>query len=121
MTRLIVTFKPCDVLVVPFPFVDSPRSKPRPVVVLSGAEFNQENGHCVAAMVTTAVRSRWTGDVAIQDLAAAGLSHASVVRLKIFTLDARVGARKIGALSAKDRTKLQAAFRKHFPLAGAGG
>lgn len=104
--RLIVTFKRLDVLVIPFPFVESLKSKPRPVVVLTTEEFNVQNGHCVAAMITTASHSQWVGDINIKDLPIAGLKHSSVIRMKLFTLDMRMGARKIGQLSSRDAQSL---------------
>jgi len=41
-----------DVVTVPFPFVDRPKTKKRPAVVLSNMEFNKSN-HTILAMITT--------------------------------------------------------------------
>lgn len=64
-------------------------------------------GASVLAMITTAARSRWPSDVAIADLAAAGLPRASFVRLKLFTLENVLLARRIGALAAPDRRRVE--------------
>lgn len=98
-----------DVVVVPFPFIDSSDTKTRPALVLSSRAFNAAHGASVLAMITTAARSRWPSDIAI-DHTAAGLRAASVVRLKLFTLDNGMIARRIGTLAPPDRTTVGAAL-----------
>lgn len=98
-----MAFERWDILTAPFPFVDAPVRKPRPVLVLSGGQFNRQNGHVIAAMITTGARSRWPGDHAILDLAATGLNHPSVVRWKVFTLPFDAISRRIGELASADR------------------
>ncbi|HTQ13021.1 MAG TPA: type II toxin-antitoxin system PemK/MazF family toxin [Rhizomicrobium sp.] len=100
-----------DVAVVPFPFTDVARSKPRPALTLSTRAANAASGQTVFAMITTAAASHWPSDVALSDLASCGLSHPSVVRFKLFTLDNRLIARRIGALSPADRTVVRRALR----------
>lgn len=103
-----------EIAVVPFPFVDAPRSRPRPALVLSNRDFNLANGHTVLAMITRATHTRWPSDHRIANLSPTGLNAASVVRFKIFTLDNRILQRRIGRLGAPDargcRTVLNALF-----------
>ena len=90
--------------------------KPRSLDLVSYATsrlFNQRARHLVLAMITTSTHSPWPGDVAIQDLKAAGLPEASVVRWKLFTLDTSFVIRRAGALSPRDRT----ACRDRQPMA----
>ncbi|MBV8798904.1 MAG: type II toxin-antitoxin system PemK/MazF family toxin [Alphaproteobacteria bacterium] len=96
-----------DVAIVPFPFADIAIAKPRPALALSAREANESNGATLFAMITTAARSRWPSDIPLTDGAAAGLSNASLVRLKLFTLDNRLVSRAIGALSARDRASVR--------------
>ena len=107
------TVAPGDVVIVPFPFTDRAASKRRPALVCSSQLFNRKAAHVVLAMITTATHSPWPGDVPINDLKAAGLPESSVVRWKLFTLDATFIIRRAGALSAKDR----AACRERKPWA----
>lgn len=101
-------FERYDVLTALFPFIEVPVRKPRPVLVLSGLDFNHANGHVVVAMITTGARSRWPSDCPIDDLASAGLQHRSVVRCKLFTVsNAQIG-RRIGRLSEPDRVTVGA-------------
>jgi mRNA interferase MazF len=90
-----------DVVVVPFPFTDSVETKRRPALILSPAEFNRQSGHSVMAMITSANRSSWPGDVAIGS-SNAGLRMPCVVRMKLFTLDNRLIAKTIGRLPEQE-------------------
>lgn len=107
-----------DVVVVPFPFIDSRRARPRPALVVSVRAFNAAHGASVLAMITTAARSQWPSDVAIGERAAAGLTAASVVRLKLFTLENELIARRIGALAAADRARVASALAACMGEAG---
>jgi len=100
-----------DIVVLPFPFVDVAADKRRPSVVLSKLEFNGANGHSVCAMITTAGRTNWPSDIAITDLAAAGLPRACVVRFKLFTLPNAIILKRAGTLAALDRSNIAAAAR----------
>ena len=106
------TYSPGDVVVVPFPFSDREASKRRPALVCSATAFNDSSHHLVLAMITTASHKKWPGDVPIRDLTPTGLPVASIVRWKLFTLDASLALRRAGALSARDR----ATCRKRQPI-----
>lgn len=99
-----------DVVVVPFPFTERPASKRRPALVVSEAHFNQQHGHLVLAMITTAGQTAWPSDIVIADIAAAGLPAPSVVRLKLFTLDESLIARRIGELARRDAAAVASAL-----------
>lgn len=76
-------FEAFDVVVVPFPFTDRATTKRRPALVLSDRRvFNQPVGQVVLAMITSAKHSDWPLDVDLQDLDAAGLPSASIVRME---------------------------------------
>jgi mRNA interferase MazF len=107
------SFRPGDVVVVPFPFSDRDASKRRPALVCSSAAFNNRSQHLVLAMITTASHAPWPGDVPIRDLESTGLPAPSLVRWKLFTLDVSLVLRTVGALSLRDR----ATCRKRQPIA----
>jgi hypothetical protein len=108
MTSEAPAFERWDIAVALFPFTDMDQRKPRPVVVLSNAAFNQAHGHVIAAMITTGAGSEWDSDHPILELAPTGLKHASLVRWKLFTLPLDVMPRKLGALDQADRGLLAA-------------
>jgi mRNA interferase MazF len=98
-----VTFDRFDVVIVPFPFTDRAQQKRRPALVLSRADFNKPSGHSVMAMITSVGNAPWPLDASISNLKAAGLPAASVVRMKMFTLDEQFVLRKAGRLSKTDQ------------------
>jgi mRNA interferase MazF len=91
-----------DVVVVPFPFVDTAAEKRRPSLILSRQAFNQSSGHSICAMITTAGHTRWNGDVVIADFATAGLARPCVIRWKLFTLPNDLILKKAGKLGKAD-------------------
>ncbi len=104
-----------DIVVVPFPFSDLPVAKPRPALVVSASASNDREGTTLLAMITTASGSK-PGDTPVQDGEQAGLKAASVLRLKLFTLDNRLIARRIGSLTARDRRAARVAVSRLFAL-----
>jgi len=110
-------FNAFDVVVVPFPFTDRLTSKRRPALVLSDAEnFNKQVGQSVLAMITSAQNADWPLDVEIADLDTAGLTSASVVRMKLFTLDDQLIIRQAGHLSENDRRNVSTSVTRLFKL-----
>ena len=104
-----------QVVVVPFPFTDRATTKRRPALVLSAKAFNR-NGHSVLAMITSASHRPWPGDTPISDLKNAGLKTPSLVRLKLFTLDNRFIARRIGTLGSPDQASVTTQLRTFVPV-----
>ena len=104
-----------DVVEVPFPFSDLPGSKRRKALVLSSRSFNDQTGNSVLMMITSATRSHWPLDVAIERWSAAGLRKPCVARMKLFTLDNRLILSKSGELSTIDRDRVVASLREALP------
>ena len=73
-------FKSFDVVAVPFPYVEREVRKRRPTVVVSDPVLSERHGLLWVVMVTSAANPSWPDDVAIGDLAMAGLPKPSVVR-----------------------------------------
>ncbi|MES1021607.1 type II toxin-antitoxin system PemK/MazF family toxin [Gloeocapsa sp. BRSZ] len=112
-----MTYSQFDVVVVPFPFTDISATKRRPALVLSNEIFNTPSHRSVMAMITTASHSPWVLDVAIADLASTGLKAASVVRMKLFTLDDSIVVKQIGILAQTDKLAVQKALQLLFAIA----
>lgn len=105
-----------DVVVVPFPFSDLPKSKKRKALVISSKEFNKANGSSVLLMITSATHSKWLFDISITDIAKAGLNKNCVVRVKSFTLDNGLLLDRVGQLATKDSSRVRDAFKNAFSL-----
>ena len=110
-----MTYNQFDIVVVPFPFVDSPTAKRRPAIILSSKKhFNSEIKHSIMAMITSARNTPWPCDIAITDLSCAGLKKASVIRMKLFTIDHKLILDSLGNLSKEDQNSLRKMAKSIF-------
>ena len=100
-------FSPFAFVRVPFPFTEWQAIKRRPALVLSKPALQEQSGHLLLAMVTSARSTQWPTDWQIKDLQAAGLPQPCVVRFKVFTLDQSLLIGSFGALSEADRRGVQ--------------
>ncbi|MDR3550123.1 MAG: type II toxin-antitoxin system PemK/MazF family toxin [Candidatus Babeliales bacterium] len=114
MTKHSNTYKTFDIVVVPFPFVDSAETKNRPAIIISSVAFNTDIEHSILAMITSSGHITWPNDTKISQLPSCGLIKPSIIRLKLFTLDHRLIKEKIGSLSTKDQKTLQHNFLLAF-------
>ncbi|HEY8270704.1 MAG TPA: type II toxin-antitoxin system PemK/MazF family toxin [Pseudobdellovibrionaceae bacterium] len=110
------TYKPFDVIELPFPFSDLSSSKKRKALVLSSEEFNVKNKATTVLMITSRANSEWAGDIQLDDWNFAGLKKPCYARLKIFTADNDLILNKVGSLSQNDIKKAIQSFRKYLPV-----
>ena len=110
-----MTFEPLNVVVVPFPFTDRREVKRRPALIVSSARFNDAHGQAIMAMITSTA-GEWPSDVAIRGWREAGLNVPCKVRLKLFTLDHTLIARRLGALSKRDGAAVRAALHRFLTI-----
>jgi mRNA interferase MazF len=115
MKRLMPIYKQFDVVVVPFPFTDTNKTKRRPALVLSDRD-SLTIEQSILAMITTKNHPSWSLDTVIKDLEVTGLNAPSMIRFKLFTLDNNLILKKIGSLSKYDRTIITAKMRKVFQI-----
>lgn len=106
MKKLIKTYDLYEVVKVPFPFTNSSTQKVRPALIISSAKvFNAKIGLSIMAMITSLkpAQTLWPTDLIIENLDQTGLSVASIIRFKIFTLDHRLILGRLGFLSKSDQ------------------
>ena len=100
-----------DLVRVPFPSTNRPIQQRRPALVVAAPQVSGAPRLLWVVMVTSAVNRGWPGDVAVSDLAVAGLPAASVVRSgKIATIEAQ-NAERVGTLPKADRPLVASALR----------
>ena len=109
MTKKISSiYKTFDVVTIPFPFTDQKGVKNRPAIVISSDKtFNNDSGHSIFAMITSARHNLWPLDISIKDSKSCGLEKPSIIRLKLFTMDHRLIINKIGKLSLLDQKSIK--------------
>lgn len=114
MMRLIVTYKPYSVVIVPFPFTENIRTKRRPALVLSTEKHQNETGHITLLMITSAKHSAWSSDYSIDHLKTTGLPSPSIIRQKIFTLDLTLIQGVLGCLATNDKKQIINQIKQHL-------
>lgn len=93
------TFKPGDVIKVPFPYTDRATRQRRPALVVSNGGLEEIHGLLWVVMITSAEHRPWPDDVKIEDHQSVGLPAPSVIRpAKIATIEAR-DAEQLGRLT----------------------
>ena len=96
-----------DIVLVPFPFTDQSAVKRRPAVVISSAEYNEQQPDVILMPVTSQLRaSARPFDVIIEGWELAGLLKPSAVKPIIATLEQAILIRRLGAIEPADRTAL---------------
>lgn len=114
------SYRTWDIVVVPFPFTDSPNaqaSKVRPAVIVSTDILSRRNGKYVLAMITSAANAAHYGDVGIKDLMTAGLPAASVVRpSKLAVVEEIDIHRRVGTLAHADRVRASKQLREYLAV-----
>jgi mRNA interferase MazF len=101
------TFEAWDVIKVPFPYTNRPVQQRRPALVAAVYDETGSPALLWVLMITSVTHRGWNGDVEISDLAAAGLSAASVVRTaKVATIEQR-DAERIGRVVPIDQAAVR--------------
>src|ERR1700722_13677065 len=111
-----MTYKPFSVVVVPFPFTDKDHFKKRPALVISNLEHQEQTQHISLLMITSAKNSSWSSDYLISSLENTGLTSRSIIRQKLFTIDARLIIKSIGELSSLDKKETLKRLVNHLYL-----
>lgn len=110
------TFRPGDLIKVPFPYTDRSTRQRRPAFVAAAGDLEDRHGLLWVVMVTSAENRGWPDDVAITDHAAAGLPVASLIRCaKIATIEAR-DAEKLGRADEADVQRALGRLRERLAL-----
>lgn len=85
------SFSQCDVIRVPFPYMDRPVRQHRPALIVSKGGIGEGNSLLWVAMITSAENRAWPSDVPFGDFhREAGLPAPSVIRpCKLATIEVR--------------------------------
>ncbi len=62
-----MNYKPGEIVIVPFSFMDKPVHKLRPALVLSSNPDGENGNYLVLAMITSAKRSRWESTILLKE------------------------------------------------------
>ena len=90
-----------DIVLIPFPYSDLSQHKKRPVVVISGKEYNKKNSDLICCAITSNPRD-YANSILIstKDLDTGTLNYDSKIKPnKVFTLEQNKVIKHIGRLN----------------------
>ena len=95
---------PFDVVLVPFPFVETNTTKKRPALILASFRPRAMRDHFVICMMTSQVESpHFPFDWEVQELGPTGLPKRTLIRpSKMVTIDSSLILKKLGRLGKRD-------------------
>lgn len=109
------SYKPGDVLLVPFPFTDQTAVKQRPAVVLSNEAYNRTHFDVILAPITSQLHGD-SNETSLNDWEGAGLLKPSVVKPVLSSFDTLLVRKKLGTLSDNDLETVRDLFRQILDL-----
>ncbi len=100
-----------DIVWAPFPFVESPRLRDRPALVVNAFQPARGVDLLWVLMITSAANKGWGGDVSLEDCySECGIQVPCVIRTaKVTTIEAR-RVRRVGALPDALRSRVRQAI-----------
>ncbi len=102
-----MAFQRSDVVLIPFPYTDLSTAKTRPAVVVSSDLYHATRSELLLAYVSSRVSQANSAiDYVLLDWSAAGLLKPSFVRPKVAAIEPTLVVHRVGALSARDRLKV---------------
>lgn len=108
-----------DVALLEVEFADQPgRRKLRPVVIVSGEQYNSSGPDLLISTITSNLSPLpHVGDHRIQHWEQAGLKYPSIAQAKLATTDGARIRRKLGQLHSDDLGHLETGLKKALDLA----
>jgi len=97
-------YKQRDIVLVPIPFTDLTSIKKRPVVVISGKEYNSKSDDVVVAAITsnTAYQSEYTILIDSANLSYGIIPKQSIIRCdKIYTISRDIIIKNFGVINSE--------------------
>ncbi len=108
------TWRRGDVVLVPVGFADRSGTKRRPAVIVSGDRYHDKSSDVLIASITSNLDAvQHPGDQLLQDWGEAGPLRPSLAQTKIA---ARLIGRRLGSLTARDRSALDHGLRQALDL-----
>ncbi|MFN8483038.1 MAG: type II toxin-antitoxin system PemK/MazF family toxin [Anaerolineae bacterium] len=114
-----MTYSRGDIILVEIPFSGTVGSKRHPAVVISMEAFNNAGIKLIVAAITSNISPPFRpGDTLLNEWAAVGLIKPSAVRGVLATVDKSGVARKLGAMSPTDFTRVERNLASILGFAG---
>ncbi|MCH7659710.1 MAG: type II toxin-antitoxin system PemK/MazF family toxin [Euryarchaeota archaeon] len=115
-TKYSTPYKPGDVILVPFRFTDSDRTKNRPAVIVSVPEYNDSRADAVMVALTARPGRSYFGDCPIRSWKEAGLPKPSTAKGVVRTIEQSLIYHRLGTLTGDDMSRLKQSLRDILAL-----
>jgi mRNA interferase MazF len=100
------TYRPGDIVLVPFPFTDLSSNKKRPALIVSPRDYNAQGDVVIAFITSNISGSDRIGDYLLKGWKEAGLPLPSKIRMKFATVSHEIIIKSIGHLSTDEKTTI---------------
>ena len=111
-----MTFKPWDIVLIPFPFTDLSATKKRPAVVVSSETYNSGQDVMLLFLTSNVSATPRPGDYLLAEWETANLPKPSMIRMKLMTLDKDLILKKLGEIQEGDILKIKEELKEFFGL-----
>jgi len=111
-------FKKGEVHLAEIIFTDATATKKRPVVIISGRQYNEKRDEVIVLPITSNVIRKIYGDVTIKNWESAGLLFPSAVTGIITTIKKLMLQKKLGQLNREDWLKVEDCLKKNLEITG---
>ena len=100
------TYKKGEVYLANVIFTDGSEIKKRPVVIVSGKEYNSKRNEVIVSAITSNIIRKIYGDILIKNWESAGLLYPSVATGLLFTMKKDLLSKKLGNFTETDLNEL---------------
>lgn len=114
--RCIMTFKPWDIVLIPFPISQYGTKKKRPALVVSSETFNSGDDIVLMFLTSNLKSSPKVNDHFISNCQGAGLPKPTICRMKFATIEKNLIVKKLGKLQQADVTTIKSKMKRFFHL-----
>ena len=110
------TYKKGDVYLADVVFTDGSEIKKRPVVIVSGKEYNNKRDEIIVSAITSNIIRKIYGDIPIKNWSEAGLLYPSVATGLLFTIKKDLLGKRLGNLSEVDLIDLNNSIASNLEI-----
>ena len=113
---LMTTYNKGEVYLADVIFTDGSEIKKRPVVIVSGKEYNNKRDEIIVSAITSNIIRKIYGDIPIKNWSEAGLLYPSVATGLLFTIKKDLLGKRLGNLSDVDLIDLNNSIASNLEL-----
>ena len=109
-------FKKGEIVLAQIVFTDGTATKKRPVLILSGSQFNDKREEIIVAAITSNTTRRIFGDIKVTKWKEAGLLYPSAITGILLSIKKTLVEKKLGTLDEEDLSRAEESIRKNLEL-----